>query len=321
MKALVVTTLAGPDGLEWREVADPRAHGSVLIDVRAAGVSYPDLLLARGQYQLKQEPPFVLGSEVAGVVVSAPPGSRWRNGDRVCAATTMGGYAEQVATAPQMVQSVPEGLTFAEAATLPTNYYTAYFSLVRRAGLSQGQTVMVLGAAGGVGTAGIQVAKALGARVIAVVHRNGAEGFLRDLGADEVVGLSPGWAARVRELTGGRGVDLVLDPVGGDAFDDAVRVLAPEGRLVVIGFAGGGIPVVKVNRLLLRNVSVVGAGYGEYVRANPEALPEIAAAVAALVGAGLRPPKPVEYPMAEGAEALRALARGDILGKVVLTNG
>jgi len=318
MRALVLSALDGPDALHWSEVPDPDPGTRVVIDVRAAGVSYPDLLLTQGRYQLKAAPPFVPGSEVAGVVVSAPPGTPWRPGDRVCAATPFGGYAETATAAPDRVWPLPPELTFVEGAALPTNYYTAHFALVRRGRIESGETVLVLGPAGGVGTATIQIARALGHRVIAVVHRSGADEFLRGIGADDVVRLGEGWAATVRELTGGRGVDLVVDPVGGDAFDDAIRVLAPEGRLVVLGFAGGNIPTVKVNRLLLRNVSVVGAGWGELVRTDPSALAVVSDAVADLVRAGLRPPPPVEFPLAEGAGALRALAAGEILGKAVL---
>ncbi|SHN16610.1 NADPH:quinone oxidoreductase family protein [Cryptosporangium aurantiacum] len=318
MRALVLTALDGPDALRWSEVAAPVSSTRVVIDVRAAGISYPDLLLTQGRYQLKAEAPFVPGSEVAGVVVSAPAGSPWRPGDRVCAATPFGGYAESAVADPAWVWPLPPELSFVEGAALPTNYYTAHFALVRRGRIEVGETVLVLGAAGGVGTAAIQVARALGHRVIAVVHRDGADDFLRGIGADDVVRLRTGWAAKVKELTGGRGVDLVVDPVGGAAFDEAVRVLAPEGRLVVLGFAGGAIPTVKVNRLLFRNVSVVGAGWGELVRADPDALRAVAGAVADLVRAGLRPPPPIIVPMAAGADALRKLGAGEILGKAVL---
>jgi NADPH2:quinone reductase len=177
----------------------------------------------------------------------------------------------------------------------------------------------VLGSAGGVGTAAIQIAKALGARVIAMVHRPGAIEFVESLGADVVLPLTDGWAQAVREHTDGRGVDVVVDPVGGEAFDDAIRVLATEGRLLVLGFAsGGGIPTVKVNRLLLRNVSVVGVGLGEFINRTPGAQAEIGLGLGKLVGAGLRPPPPERYPLSEGRAALESLATGGVRGKVVL---
>lgn len=233
----------------------------MLIDVKASGVCFPDLLITYGKYQIRPEPPFIPGAEISGVVVSAPEGSGFAPGDRVLAAAYLGGYAERIAVNPAQVLRIPDGLAFDEAASLIINYQTMEFALARRAKIVAGETVVVLGAAGGVGTATIQLAKAHGARVIAVVRREGVEDFLRELGADEVVPLAPGWGERIRELTDGVGAQIVVDPVGGDAFDDAVRVLAPEGRLVVIGFAGGGIPEVKVNRVLFRNISIVGAAW------------------------------------------------------------
>jgi len=194
-----------------------------------------------------------------------------------------------------------------------------YFALARRGALRSGETVLVLGSAGGIGVASIQIAKALGARVIAMVHRPEATEFVASLGADLVLPLTDGWLPAVKDHTDGRGVDLVVDPIGGDAFDDAIRALATEGRLLVIGFAAGaGIPTVKVNRLLLRNVSVIGVGYGEFVNRTPGAQSLFEFGVAELVKAGLRPPPPVRFPLAKGAEALQSLADGGVQGKLVL---
>ncbi|SDE05361.1 NADPH:quinone oxidoreductase family protein [Rhodococcus tukisamuensis] len=318
MQAVVVTELTGPAGMAMQEVPDPDAEGKVLIDVRASGVCFPDLLISYGKYQLRPEPPFVPGAEVAGVVVSAPADSGLAPGDRVLAMSDLGGYAERVAIPAARVMRIPEGLDFCEAASLIINYQTMEFALARRAGLVPGETVVVLGAAGGVGTAAIQLAKAHGARVIAVVRRAGAEEFLRELGADEVVALEDGWAARVSELTENVGAQVVVDPVGGDAFDDAVRVLAPEGRLVVIGFAGGGIPSVKVNRVLFRNISIVGAAWGEFLRSHPEAMAQTHEALTRLVAQGLRPLVKARYPLAEAPRALADLEAGKVLGKAVL---
>ncbi|MEV4144466.1 NADPH:quinone oxidoreductase family protein [Amycolatopsis sp. NPDC049691] len=321
MKALVQRDLTGPDGLEWSEVDDPGGDARIVLDVRAAGVCYPDLLMTRGQYQAAVQPPFVPGSEVAGVVVSAPPDAEFAVGQAVLAVPGVGGYAERLAVPSARVLPMPPELDFAQGAAMLANHQTVHFALTRRAGLLAEERVLVLGSAGGVGSAAIQIAKALGARVLAGVRRSGTEEFLRGLGADAVVPLAEGWPGRVRELTGGSGVDVVVDPVGGAVFDDAVRVLAPEGRLVVLGFAGGAIPVVKVNRLLLRNVSVVGAGWGEFLRTKPAALRETADALAKLVAGGLRPPVTATYPLARGAEALRDLAAGKIIGKAVLVTG
>ena len=323
MKAIVAQSLSGPDGLAYTDVDEPVAgDGMVVVDVGAAGVCFPDLLLIRGEYQLKLDPPFVPGTEVAGVVRSAPEDSGLTVGQRVSSVSMLGGWAERVAVPVTSVVPTPAGVDDAAAVALLGNYYTMYFGLERRGGLRSGETVLVLGSAGGVGTAAIQIAKAMGAHVIAMVHREGAEDFVRSLGADVVLPLSDGWAQAVRDHTDGRGVDLVVDPIGGPAFDDAIRVLATEGRLLVLGFAsGGGIPTVKVNRLLLRNVSVVGVGLGEFINRTPGSQAEIAAGVAKLVEEGLRPPPPVRCALSDGRAALQLLADGGVKGKLVLEPG
>jgi NADPH2:quinone reductase len=319
VKALVAQELSGPSGLVYADVDDLADDGMVIVDVGAAGVSFPDLLLIKGEYQLKLDPPFIPGTEVAGVVRSAPADSGFAAGQRVTGLSMLGAWAERVALPPASVLPTPDGIDDGAAVCLLGNYYTMYFALVRRAALRAGETVLVLGSAGGVGTAAIQIAKALGAKVIAMVHRPGAMKFVESLGADVVLPLTDGWAQAVREHTDGRGVDVVVDPVGGEVFDDAIRVLATEGRLLVLGFAsGGGIPTVKVNRLLLRNVSVVGVGLGEFINRTPGAQVEIGAGLGKLVEAGLRPPPPVRYPLSEGRAALESLADGGIKGKVVL---
>ena len=307
--------------MAYTDVEDPADVGgeeAVVVDVGAAGVNFPDLLLLRGEYQLRLEPPFVPGMEVAGVVRSAPYESTIKPGQRVSAFTMMGGYAERVVVAPDSVLPTPDDIDDAQAVALLGNYYTMYFALARRGALRHGETVLVLGSGGGIGTASVQIAKALGARVIAMVHRPEATQFVESLGADVVLPLTDGWLQAVKDHTGGRGVDLVVDPIGGEAFDDAIRALATEGRLLVIGFAAGGIPTVKVNRLLLRNVSVVGVGYGEFVNRTPGAQSLFGSGVAKLVEAGLRPPPPVRFPLSKGADALQSLADGGVLGKVVL---
>ncbi len=320
MKACVVQELSGPDGMVYTDIDDVAGDGgNVVIDVRAAGVCFPDLLLSKGEYQLKLPPPFVPGMEAAGVVISAPPDSGFKEGERVSAFGILGAYAERVAVpVPNVIRS-PAELDDAEAVSLLVNYNTMYFALARRAAMRPGDTVLVLGAAGGVGTAAIQVAKAMGARkVIGVVHREAAADFVSSVGADLVVPLSDNWAQRVREYTDGRGVDIVVDPIGGPAFDDAVRVLAIDGKLLVIGFAAGSIPTVKVNRLLLRNVSVVGVAWGEYLNKVPGSAALFSWGLSQLVFLGLRPPPPQRYPLSEGQAALQSLADGGVLGKVVL---
>jgi NADPH:quinone reductase len=324
MRALRIEETTGPDGIRLAEVPEPEvpepAGGdTVLIDVRAAGVTFPDLLLSRGEYQYKPDPPFTPGIEVAGVVAAAPDGSGFKPGDEVLAAPLMGGFAEKVAVPAALVAPLPAGVDFAAGAALVCNYHTAHFALHRRARMLPGETVVVLGAAGGVGTASIQVAKGLGARVIAVVRRSGADDLLLGLGADEVVAAQEGWRDRVKDLTAGRGADVVVDPVGGDAFAEGLRCLAPEGRILVVGFAGGGIPELKTNRLLLRNVSAVGVAWGALLAGELGLFAETATALDAMVSAGMvRPPVAARYPLEDGARALADLAGGRILGKAVL---
>jgi NADPH2:quinone reductase len=318
MKALVAQELSGPSGLAYTDVDDVGGDDAIVVDVRAAGVSFPDLLMVRGEYQLRLEPPFIPGMEVAGVVRSAPYESEYKPGQRVTGMAMLGAWAERVVVPPANLKLTPDDLDDAEAVALLGNYQTMYFALAKRGGLRPGETVLVLGSAGGVGTAAVQIAKAMGAKVIALVHRAHAAGFVESLGADVVLPLTDGWLQAVKDATDGRGVDLVVDPIGGEAFDDAIRALAIEGRLLVIGFAAGGIPTVKVNRLLLRNVAVIGVGYGEYVNRKPGSQSVFEFGVNELVKAGLRPPPPVRFPLSKGAEALQSLADGGVLGKVVL---
>lgn len=320
MAAVQATDLTGPSALRVVSQPVPDADGKVVVAVRAVGVNFPDLLMTYGKYQSPVSPPFVPGVEVAGIVVSAPAGTAFVPGDEVVAfCPELGGYAEFVAVAPDMVASKPRELDFAEAAALPANFQTVHFAMTRRAFVLPGQSVLVLGAAGGIGTAAIQIAKALGATVIAVARRMGVAQRLAELGADHVVSLTPGWAQRVRDITGGAGVDHVLDPIGGAAFDDAICALASEGNLLVIGFASGdGIPTVKVNRLLQRNISVTGVAWGEYMRTRPMAFANSMAALSDLAVAGLRPYVSASYPLSDAGAALTALQQGAIVGKAVL---
>jgi NADPH:quinone reductase len=304
MRAVQVTELTGPDGVQVVDVPEPEADGGVLIDVRAAGISFPDLLLSRGEYQLKPDPPFTLGVEVAGVVRSAPDGFRFGAGDRVVA-FVFGGLADVAVGQPQTTWGLPEGLSFEQGAALPMNYHTAHFALVRRAALREGETLLVQGAAGGVGTAAIQVGKALRARVVGVVSTDEKEQVARDAGADEVVRTDDEWPES----------DVVFDPVGGDRLSQSLRRLKTEGRLVVIGFTEGEIPSVKVNRLLFRNVSVVGAAWGEFALRRPEYMAEVAADLERM---GVSPIVGRTYSAEEVPQALRDLDERRALGKLVL---
>ncbi len=318
MKAVQVTALKGPDGLRLVDVPEPEAGDGMVVEVRAAGVSYPDLLLSQGRYQVKPEPPFTLGSEAAGVVREAAPGSGFRPGDRV-AAVGFGTFSPLAHAVPQLTFRLPDALSFEQGAGLVMNYHTAHFALVRRAALREGETLLVHGAAGGVGTAALQVGKALGARTIATVSSDEKERVAGEAGADEIVRSDLDWRDAARELTGGRGVDVVYDPVGGDRFADSVRTLATEGRVVVIGFTEGSIPEIAVNRLLFRNVSVVGAAWGAFAFERPEYLREVAGDLERMVDDGhVRPIVGATYPLEGAAEALRDLEGRRATGKLVL---
>lgn len=318
MRAVQVITTTGPSDLETRDVAEPTpGPGDVLVEVHSVGTAFPDLLLSRGQYQLRPEPPFTLGADVAGVVVSGPEG--FAAGDRVCAVMPYGGAAERVAVPAGSTFHLPDHVTFDEGAALPMNYLTAQFTLVERAGLRSGETVLVLGASGGVGTATLQVARGLGARTVAVVSTEEKAAVATAAGAHDVV-LLDGFKDAVRELTGGRGVDVVVDPVGGDAFTDALRTLAPQGRLMVVGFAAGqGIPEVKVNRLLLNNVDVRGVGWGAYAMVRPGYLQEQWAALGPMLADGtVKPPVGATYPMEDYGRALTDIDERRVVGKTVV---
>jgi NADPH2:quinone reductase len=289
-----------------------------VVEVHVAGVSFPELLQTRGQYQMKPPLPFVPGSEVGGVVRSAPEGATVKPGDRVAAFCALGGWAETAVAPDFFTFPLHEALDFAQGAALVLNYHTAYFSLKLRGRLATGETVLVHGAAGGVGTASLQVARGLGAKTIATVSTEAKGEVAREAGADEVVLIEEGWKDRVLELSDG-GVDLVLDPVGGDRFLDSLRSLREDGRLVVVGFTGGSIPEVRVNRLLLKNTEVIGAGWGAYVMGKPDLNREIGAAIGALVESGaVRPVIGPRFAMDEAAEALRTLDERRATGKVVL---
>ena len=319
MRAVQITTLDGPSALEVVAVDEPAARpDAVVIDVHVAGVTFPEVLQSRGEYQLKPELPFTPGSEVAGVVRSAPEGSGLSVGQRVAAFPGLGGFAEVVAVAPSMVFPLPDSVSFEAGASLPMNYLTVHFGLVRRGQLKSGETVLVHGAAGGIGTAATQLAVALGAKVIAVVSSPDKVETARAAGAQDVV-LVEGFKDAVKELTGGRGVDLVVDPVGGDRVTDSLRSLGREGRLLVIGFTGGEIPQVKVNRLLLNNISVVGVGWGAFWMGDVPFLQEQWADLLPLLEAGrLDPVLGAIFPLEEASKALLELDERRATGKVLL---
>ncbi|HET9634192.1 MAG TPA: NADPH:quinone oxidoreductase family protein [Terrabacter sp.] len=320
MRAARITSLEGPTAVTVEDVPEPTLEaGDVLVDVHEAGVSFPDVLMTRGLYQMRPNLPFVPGAECAGVVREVGEGTRFQPGDRVAAFPVLGAFAETVAVPEAMVFALPDDVPFEVGAALPMNYLTVHFALTRRGQLERGEDVLVQGGAGGVGTAAIQLARAMGARVIAVVSSEDKIETARAAGAHNIV-LADGFLEGVRELTSGRGVDLVVDPVGGDRFTDSLRSLAPEGRLLVIGFTAGQIPEVKVNRLLLNNLSVVGVGWGAFWTPDPSYLREQWEAILPLVTSGqLVPPISTRHPLDDVVAALSEIDERRAHGKVTLT--
>ncbi len=317
MRAAQVVTLTGPADVVVQEVPEPTpGEGQVLIEVHSVGTSFPDLLLSRGEYQMKPDPPFTLGVDVAGTVVT---GGGFEPGQRVCAVQGHGGASELAVLPADGTFALPDALSFDEGAALPMNYLTAQFALAERGQLQAGETVLVHGAAGGVGTATIQVAQGYGARTIAVVSTEEKAEIARQAGADEVV-LLDGWKDAVKELTGGKGVEVVLDVVGGDVFMDSLRSLAPQGRLLVVGFAAGqGIPEVKVNRLLLNNTDVRGVGWGAYAMARPGYMHTQWAELVPMIESGvIKPPVGRTYAFEDFGQALIDMDERRTLGKGVV---
>ncbi|MEJ8282038.1 NADPH:quinone oxidoreductase family protein [Pseudonocardia spirodelae] len=319
MRAVQVSELDGPKSVRVAEVEPPvRGDGEVLVDVAAAGVNFPDVLLTKGLYQYKPEPPFTLGSECAGTVREAGPDSRFSAGDRVVAFTMSGVFAETVSAPEQFVFPLPDEVEFAAGACLPMNYLTAHFTLDTRGGLRPGETVLVQGAAGGIGTAVIQLAVAMGATVIGVTSTEEKAEVARRAGAAHTVGVD-GFKDAVKELTGGAGVDMVVDPVGGDRFTDSLRCLGPLGRLMVIGFTAGDIPTVKVNRLLLNNIDVRGVGWGAYALGRAEFIrSEWDALVPHLRSGALDPLISERFGLDDAGTALSRIDDRTVTGKVVL---
>jgi len=328
MKAVEIYQLTGPEtATRLVELPDPdQTKGfipgeQVLIEVKAAGVAFPEVLQTRGMYQIKPELPFVPGSEVAGVVRKAPPGCAVQEGDKVMAFCGLGGFAELAVAPAHLVFPLPERFDFAKGASFILNYHTAYFALVNRGQIQRGDWVLIHGAAGGLGTAAIQVTKGLGGRSIAMVSSEPKKELAQRLGADHVLLVEEGWKDRVREISEG-GVQLVFDLVGGDRFLDSLRSLRAEGRLLVVGFAGGSIPEVRVNRLLLTNTAVVGVAWGGYAVAKPDVCRQIGAALHEMIEAGVLDPVVGErFPLERAAQALALIDRRAATGKVVLEVG
>lgn len=322
--AAVCTDLVGEDGVQLQERSqEPIGDAGIRLEVHAASVNYPDCLMVRGEYQHRLEPPFVAGSECAGVVIeTGPKAAGVEIGDRVLALSGAGAFATDVVVpAGMQVHRIPASMPFDEAAAFNMTYGTAYHALARRAALRAGESVLVLGAAGGCGSAAIQIGKASGCTVIAVAGGDSKCDLARSLGADVVIDhlTCDSLSAAVREATGGRGVDVVFDPVGGADIREQLRCLAWEGRYLVIGFVGGGIPVVRLNQTIMKGISLVGVAYGMSAALNPAANAEDFAQLFAWYKQGLvKPAIGARLPLAATAEAMRMVQDRQALGKVVV---
>jgi NADPH2:quinone reductase len=321
VKALVCHALSDDFGKLALEdmTLPPLGAQEIRMRIRAAGVNFPDLLMVQGKYQHKPELPFVVGGERAGEIVAI--GSDVHNfsvGDRVTGGGLTGGFADECNLPVSAVRAIPPGVDFATAAVFTTAYLTAYVSLVRRAQLQAGETLLVHGGAGGVGLAAVDLGRVLGARVIATASTDEKRKFLMRYGADHVL-PSSGFRDAVKEITGGRGADVIYDPVGGDVFDESTRCIAFNGRLLVVGFTSGRIPSIAVNIPLIKGFSVVGVRAGEYGRQFPQAGRENIAAIDRLLAEGkLRPHIGARFPLAAAGDAMRILAERKIVGKAVV---
>jgi NADPH:quinone reductase len=326
MKAVMASVLGAIEDLSVVDLPDPApGPGEVLVAVRAAGVNYPDLLVVQGRYQNRPPLPFIPGKEAAGIVLAVGPGvDGCREGDRVLAFVEYGAYCEKLVTPASSCFVIPHEMDIVEAAAFGLAYQTAYFALVERANLKAGETVLVTGAAGGVGLACVQLAHALGARVIAAVSSFEKAELARSAGADAVIDLSPGNLRdfirdEVRALTDGKGADVVCEIVGGDVFDGAIRAVAWSGRLVVLGFAGGRIPSISANYVLVKNIAVMGMHWSDYRDWHPQTMRRAQDALFKLYQQGkLRTEISGRYPIDHVTQALAMLRDRQVRGKVVL---
>ena len=322
MKAYVCREFGPVESHKVEEIEDPRAEaGQVVIDVKAAGVSFPDVLIVKGKYQFQPPFPFSPGGEVAGVISEVGEGVvDWKVGDRVIAMTGNGGIAEKVVAFEMTLMPLPETMDFKDGAAFPLNYGTTYHALKQRGQLQAGETLLVTGAGGGVGTTAIEIGKAMGAKVIAAASTDEKLEIAKSLGADEVINYSDGeLKEKVKALTDGLGADVIYDPIGGDIFLQCMRCVNWKGRVLVIGFASGPIPEVPTNLALLKGCSIVGVFWGRFTGAEPEENSQNFNELFALHAEGkLKPQITKSYSLDDAAEAISSLENRKATGKVVI---
>jgi NADPH2:quinone reductase len=322
VKAVLCKAFGPPESLVVEETPSPIAGpGEVVISVKAAGVNFPDVLIIQNKYQVKPALPFSPGSEVAGIVKSVGDGvTRFKAGDEVFAFTTYGGFAEEVKTDGARLLPIPPGMSFTSAAAFGLTYATSDHALRDRGELKAGETLLVLGAAGGVGLAAIEIGKALGARVLACASTDEKLAVCREHGADATINYATDdLRERIKTLTDGRGADVIYDPVGGAYTEPALRSIAWRGRLLVVGFAAGDIPKIALNLTLLKGCSIVGVYWGEFTRREPARFADEMRQLGDWYAAGtLRPHVSETFPLERAPEALTLLAKRKVVGKVVL---
>jgi NADPH2:quinone reductase len=325
VKAVLCKSYGPPESLVFEEVTSPTpGHGEAVVSVKAASVNFPDVLIIENKYQLKPPLPFSPGSELAGVVKSVGDGvTGFTPGDRVMAITGYGAFAEEVKTEARRMLPIPAGMDFATAAAFGLTYATSEHALVDRGALKAGETLLVLGAAGGVGLAAIEIGKILGARVIACASTDEKLAVCRAHGADETINYATeDLRERIKALTGGTGCDVVYDPVGGPYTEPALRSIAWRGRLLVVGFAAGEIPKIPLNLTLLKGCSIVGVFWGDWARREPAHFAEAMARLDAWYAEGkLKPHISATFPLERAADALILMASRKVTGKVVLDVG
>ena len=322
MRTWLVKQWCEPEGMEWAEVKTPEpGPGQVRVRNRAAALNFFDILQIQGKYQVKPPFPFTPGAEISGEIDVIGEGvAGWQTGDRVLGFPGGSGFSEATILEADKVFRIPKGMDWAQAAAMPIVYHTSYFALKDRAELRAGECLLVHAGASGVGMSAIQLGRAFGARVIATAGSPGKLEFAKRQGAEFLLDYNDSaWVDKVKEITGGKGADVIYDPVGGDVFDLSTKCIASGGRLLVVGFAAGRIPTIAINRILLKNMSVVGVFWGGHVKAHPNYTAETQAALEQLWTAEkIKPAVSNTWPLEQLPQAMKSLAERKVLGKAVL---